>query len=266
MKNIFLSIVIPAYKEAERIGTTLSRLKDYFKDKDYEYEIIVVNDGSPDDLVPVVEGYMPSMQQLRLIDNQKNAGKGYAVKCGMLQAKGQYRLFMDADNSVDISHLDAFIAQAHHGYEIVIGSIKVGLAKATEQNGLHRRILSTLSKMPVRLLATPGIHDTQRGFKLFTERAARTIFARQTINRFGFDIELLVIAQINGLSIKELPVVWNNPTGSTVGLFAYVDTLKELGVIVGKKIMGAYARERRRSPKAREAWDALMQSKQPALS
>lgn len=240
MKTIFISIVIPAYKEAERIGTTLVSLDAYFKTKKYTYEIIVVNDGSPDNLVEVVESYATTIKNLKIVNNTINRGKGYAVKCGMIEARGKYRLFMDADNSVSISNLDRFLLEVAKGSEVVIGSIEIGNEKKDEHNGFWRKFLSKVSKLPVRMLATPDIYDTQRGFKLFTSRAAEIIFPKQTVNRFAFDIELLVIAIANKLAIKELPVAFDNPTGSTVGMSAYTKSLGDLVRIIVRKVTGVY--------------------------
>ncbi|HEY0908467.1 MAG TPA: dolichyl-phosphate beta-glucosyltransferase [Candidatus Paceibacterota bacterium] len=241
MEHIFLSIIIPAYKEEGRIGPTLLSIEEYFKDKSYTYEVIIVNDGSPDRLASVVEEHMKRHKNVRFIDNPVNRGKGYAVKCGMFEARGDYALFMDADNSVSISHLDAFLAEVSKGSDVVIGSIEVGNAVKKENNGFYRRFLSRISKAPVRLLATPGIYDTQRGFKLFSRKAMRIIFPKQTVDRFAFDIEILVIAISNGLRLKELPVIFNNPVGSTVRLSAYVRSLVDLVQIRIKKALGAYA-------------------------
>lgn len=240
MDNIFLSVVIPAYKESERIRGTLFSLDYYFKNKDYKYEILVVNDGSPDNTAEVVKSFIPSIKNLRLIDNEQNEGKGFAVNCGMLEARGQYRVFMDADNSVQISTIEKFLPEIEKGYDVVIGSIALS-SDVVEHNGWHRRLFGSLSKLLIRLTATPGIYDTQRGFKLFTANAAEIIFNRQTIKRFGFDIELLAIAQANGLKIKELPVVWDNPAGSTVRLSAYLYTFVDLAKVVMNKRRGKYA-------------------------
>lgn len=240
MKSIFISVIIPAYKEAERIGVTLCSLDAYFSDKEYTYEIIVVSDGSPDNLVAVVNYYAQKIKNLRVIDNKINNGKGYVVRCGMNEAKGEYCLFMDADNSVNISNLDRFMLEIRKGSEVVIGSILIGDNVKEEHNGLHRRLLSRISKAPVRIFATPGIYDTQRGFKLFTRKAVQIIFPQQTINRFAFDIELLVIAMANNLPIKEVSVAFNNPPGSTVRLGAYLNSLGDLFRIVIRKMTGVY--------------------------
>lgn len=240
MKTVFLSIIIPAYKEAERIGVTLISLDKYLKNKHYSYEIIVVNDGSPDDLVAVVEGYAATIPHLKIINNEINRGKGHAVKCGMREARGKFRLFMDADNSVSITNLERFLLQIARGSEVVIGSIEIGRKKKDEHNGFLRKFLSKVSKLPVRILATPDICDTQRGFKLFSSRAAEIIFPKQTVNRFAFDIELLVIAAANRLKIKELSVEFDNPVGSTVQLSAYASSFGDLLRISMKKLTGYY--------------------------
>lgn len=241
MNNITLSIIIPAYNEAERIEYTLRSLEQYFKDKDFSHEVIFVDDGSTDGTIDVIKNYQGNFPHVRVLENEKNQGKGYAVNRGMLQARGDYRLFMDADNSVDISHLDSFLSWIKNGYDVVIGSIRVDNSSVSENAGVHRRILGDCAKVLIRIFAIPDIKDTQRGFKLFSAEAANIIFPRQTIKRFGFDIELLVIAWINGLKIKELPVVWDNPSGSKVTLWSYIQTLRELMRITRNRLLRKYA-------------------------
>ena len=240
MNEPFISVIIPAYKESKRIGQTLLSLDAYFRYKPYIHEIIVVNDGSPDDTSRVVLEYQSKVRNLIVINNDMNKGKGYAVKCGMLLARGKYRLFMDADNSVHIETLDAFMKDIQAGSEVVIGSIALNSSVVKEGNGWHRRVFGSVSKWLIRMLATPGIYDTQRGFKLFTARAAEIVFGLQTIDRFGFDIELLVIAMRNRLTVKEVPVAFNNPEGSTVHLTDYFRTFVELFKIVANKLLRRY--------------------------
>ncbi len=240
MEDIFLSVIIPAYNEEKRIGNTLSSIQEYFKLKNITYEIIVVNDGSTDSTVGAVEAFQNKDPNLKLINNPINFGKGYAVNCGMNEAKGKYRLFMDADNSVHIDSVENFLTEIREGADIVIGSIAINKAEVTEHNAWHRRIFGTISKFLIRMVAVPGIYDTQRGFKLFTAESATRIFPLQTIWRFGFDIELLVIAETQKMKIKELPVVWDNPSGSKVRLRDYIKTFYELFRIVLNKIRGKY--------------------------
>ncbi|MBX4209548.1 glycosyltransferase family 2 protein [Candidatus Parcubacteria bacterium] len=241
MKKVLLSVIIPAYNEEKRIGVTLADLKRFFSEKDFPYEVIVVSDGSTDGTADLVREFAKGFPALKIVDNKENRGKGYAVRCGMLEAAGEYRLFMDADNSVTIDTVEPFIEEAQRdGADVTIGSIALSDSEVVEHNGWHRRVFGSMSKLLVRAVATPGIYDTQRGFKLFTEKAAKAIFPRQKINRFGFDIELLVIARLHGFAIRELPVSWNNPAGSKVDLKAYVDSFTELWRIYGNMLRGAY--------------------------
>lgn len=239
--DVFLSVVIPAYNEEKRIKTTLADIKRYLLQKDFSYEVIVVSDGSTDNTVQVVKEFASSFPSIRVIENQTNNGKGYAVRCGMIEATGQYKLFMDADNSVRINtieHFMEYMAKTH--CDIAIGSIAFSNSTVIEHNGWHRRAFGSLSKFLVRILATPGIHDTQRGFKLFSQRAADAIFPLQKIRRFGFDIELIVIARLNGYMVRELSVAWNNPAGSKVSLMSYADSFIELLRICSYMLQGVY--------------------------
>ncbi|MHB8652034.1 MAG: glycosyltransferase [Minisyncoccota bacterium] len=241
MNDTQFSIIIPAYNEAKRIDVTLQSIGNYFKNKTVSYEVIVVDDASTDDTVSVVREFSRTIPNIEVIENKKNQGKGACVKQGMRRAQGAYRLFMDADNSVDISHLDTFFTHIQNGADIVIGSIALRGAEINERSGRHRRFLGNLAKRLIQVVAVPGIEDTQRGFKLFSAYAADVIFPKQTISRFGFDIEILLIAWLNGFSIQELPVVWDNPDGSKVTLASYVTTLKELARTAYNRLRGVYA-------------------------
>ncbi|MDO8572388.1 MAG: glycosyltransferase family 2 protein [bacterium] len=243
MNKIFISVIIPAYNESKRIHETLGSIEQYFKGKTFLHEVIVVDDGSSDGTPDLVLEYQNRISRLRVLVNEKNRGKGFSVNRGMRAAHGEYRLFMDADNSVDISHLDIFMGLMGRGYDVVIGSIALDDASVTENSGWHRRILGCISHVLVRLLAVSGIKDTQRGFKLFTCAAANKIFPKQTIERFGFDIEILVIARKHKLKIKEAPVAWINPIGSKVTLGSYFQTFRELLVIVRNRIFNKYSTE-----------------------
>lgn len=237
-----LSIVIPAYNEASRIEHTLQSIAQYFSAAPAgSFEVIVVDDGSTDGTPEIVERYRSKIEHLHIIRNEKNQGKGFSVQRGMLAAVGDYRLFMDADNSVDISHIEAFLHEMSNGFDVVIGSIHLsGKSEVSEHSGWHRRALGASANLLIQLVAVWGIKDTQRGFKLFSAEAAETIFKCQTIKRFGFDIEDLIIARKNGFKIKEVAVVWDNPAGSKVTAASYVQTLIELGRISYNRLRGRY--------------------------
>lgn len=224
-----LSVVIPAYNEAGRIASTLKSIHNFLQKQSYDYEILVVSDGSKDQTSEVVNGLSATVKNLVFVDNKENHGKGYVTKQGMLKASGDIRLFMDADNSTTIDQMLPMLKALDEGYEVVIGSIEVSGAKINEHAQWYRRALGHWSKYLIRLVAGLWeIHDTQRGFKLFTGKAAQAIFSKVTIERFGFDIEVLAVAKKMNFKIKELPVVWNNAGDSKVSLKSYFGVLMDL--------------------------------------
>ncbi len=234
-----LSVIIPAYNEAKRLPMTLVALDKYFKKVDYEYEIIVVDNNSTDATKEVISRFFHIVENLRVIDC-KTPGKGAAVQAGILDAKGEYRLFIDADNAISIDHLDKFWPYLKEGYDIVIGSIELKDSKIEEHDAGYRRILGKLAKYLIRVLTIWEIHDTQRAFKIFPAEAAEKIFSRQTVMKWLFDIEILIIAKKLGYKIKEIPVTWINPAESKVVFMDYFRSLKELFKIKWKLITGKY--------------------------
>jgi len=229
MENeIHLSVVIPAYNEEKRISATLLDIDKYLSKQNYTYEIVVVSDGSKDNTAGVVKKMQELVKNLRLIDNKENHGKGWVTKQGMLEAKGEYRIFVDADNAISIDQIENFWPELEH-YDVVIGSIESKGAKIEEHAGWHRRLLGKISKYLIRIIAGLWeIHDTQRAFKIFPAKIAQDVFFRQTIYRWGFDIEILVLTKRLGYKIKELPVTWINAGESKVSLGSYVKTFMEL--------------------------------------
>jgi|SRR3989344_156697 len=227
-----LSVIIPAYNEENRIKVTLEAIYSYFIRQNYSWEAIIVSDGSKDKTVEVVAEFISNKPEFSLIANTKNHGKGYVVRQGMLVASGDFRLFTDADNSTSIEQIEKFWPYFSEGYDIIIGSIEVPGAVIYEHAQWYRRLLGKYSKYIIRIIAGLwSIHDSQRGFKLFTAKAAEDIFSRAKIDRFGFDIEVLALAKKSGYKIKELPVVWSNPGGSSVRFFGsngYLAVLRDL--------------------------------------
>ncbi len=223
---MYLSIIIPAYNEEKRIGATLSDMARYLSNQSFSYEIIVVDNNSKDATAHVVRSFQSQMPQLKIVAEHR-PGKGRAVIAGMLAAQGEYRLFTDADNSVSLEHLDGMMPYFHQGYDVVIGSLAVKGARIVRgaEEPWWRVILGKLGNKVIQALAVWGVSDTQRGFKIFTARAAQSIFPRLTIFGWGFDVEVLALARRFGYKIKEAPVTWNNEPHSKVNFWSYPEVL-----------------------------------------
>lgn len=228
MAKPYLSVIIPAYNESERLPMTLFDIDKNLSQMDYSYEIIVVDDGSKDNTAEVVEKLTSIIKNLYLIDNEENKGKGGVVAQGMLEAKGTIRLFTDADNSTTIDQFSKLLPYFKEGYQVVIGSRQAKDAEISVKQPLYRQIIGKVGNLFIRLMAVPEIEDTQCGFKAFTQEAAREIFSRLTIKRWGFDVEVLAIARILGYKIKEVGIRWVNDPLSLVRGSAYLKTLIEV--------------------------------------
>lgn len=215
--NIYLSVIIPAYNEEKRISKTLLEIDKYLLRQSYDYEIIVVSDGSKDKTGEVVKGLMPKIKNLRLIDNKENHGKGYVVRQGLLAAKGDYRLFTDADNSTSIDQVEKMRPYFEQGSDIVIGSREIKGAVLDPPQSWVRRKKGAAFRLAANIFSGLwDIRDTQCGFKGFTQKAAEDILPRCKIDRFSFDAEILVLAKKLGYEIKEVPITWKNDPDSKV--------------------------------------------------
>lgn len=223
-----LSVIIPAYNEEKRIGRTLEQVCAYLKTKPWRSEVIVVSDGSFDRTGAIVRSFQGRAASLRLIENVENRGKGYAVRQGMGEAHGDMRLFMDADNATPITELEKLLPHSAAGYDVVIGSLGVAGAEFDRKKLFWRMVAGRIGNWLIQLLLLWGIYDTQRGFKLFTRRAAETLFPLLRVRRWGFDIELLALSRRHGFSIKEVPVAWYHMSDSKVTFFSYLEVLFEL--------------------------------------
>lgn len=227
MARPFLSIIIPAYNEAKRLPLTLIDIDKHLETQEYSYEILVVNDGSTDQTAEIINRFMPLIENLKLVDNKENRGKGAAVRQGMLLAKGTWRLFMDADNSTSIVEFNKMIPYFKDGYEVVIGSRDVKGSRMLPPQRFYKRWLGDLGNLIIQALLLPGIWDTQCGFKCFSDEAAERIFHLTKIDRWGFDAEALALAKQLGYKIKEMPIFWVNDTRSQVSWKTYLQVLWE---------------------------------------
>ncbi len=243
MSEVHLSVVIPAYNEEKKLPNTLPKIYDYLKKQSYNWEILIVSDGSKDNTAQVVKDLSSQIENLRLIDNKENHGKGYVVKQGMLSAKGKYRLFTDADNSTPIEQVEKMWPEFEQGYEVIIGSRDIEGAKLAVPQPWWRIIIGNAFNLLVQIMAGLwGIPDTQCGFKGFTKQAAEDIFSITRIPRFAFDVEMLVIAKKMKYKIKEIPILWVNDKRSSVKFKSMVKMAIDLFQIRLNMIKGIYER------------------------
>ncbi|MGP8143842.1 MAG: dolichyl-phosphate beta-glucosyltransferase [Terriglobales bacterium] len=213
------SFVIPAYNESARIRPTLDDLLRYTQEQNWDAEILVVNDGSTDDTAQIVREYAKVHPQVRLLENPGNRGKGYSVRNGMLQARGEICLFTDADLSSPISEAQKLFAVIGRGADIAIGSRWLRSEMQTERQPLYRQLFGRIFNLVLRAILGLRFADTQCGFKAFRRDAAQRIFPLQKIERWGFDPEILFLARRAGLRVEEVPVLWAHSEGTRLHPF-----------------------------------------------
>jgi len=236
----YLSVVLPAYDEEARIIPSLEKRHEYLEKQNYSYEVLIVNDGSTDRTKELVQEKIKDWPHFKLIDNKVNKGKGGVVKQGMLEASGQWRLFMDVDESVTINEIERLWPYTRD-FEIIIGSRYTEGGKVIKKQPLIRRVISRGGNLLIQILVAWGIKDTQCGFKMFSEHAAKEIFPLQTMERWSFDMELVAIAKKHGYKIKEVPVIWEEQVGSRLrAVKTAVRSLRDVFVIWWRKITGKY--------------------------
>jgi glycosyltransferase involved in cell wall biosynthesis len=202
------SFIIPAYNESERLRVSLPKILDYVREQQLVCEVIVVNDGSVDDTADVVRDFMALHPEIQLIENPGNRGKGYSVRNGMLHGQGDILLFTDADLSSPIYEAGKLFAALQEGADVAIGSRWLQSELQTERQPWYRQLYGRLFNLALRISLGLKYRDTQCGFKAFRREAARTIFTRQRVERWGFDPELLFLASKFNLRTIEIPVEW----------------------------------------------------------
>jgi dolichyl-phosphate beta-glucosyltransferase len=210
-----VSIVVPAFNEAGRIAESVRKIDVFIRESRVPIELIVVDDGSTDNTAQIVAGL--NVKGLRLLHNDRNHGKGYTVRQGVLAASGEYVLFTDADLSAPIEELTRLLDIAtREGADVVIGSRAVDRRYIEKHQSRGRELGGIFFNLMVRAFLGLQLHDTQCGFKLFHRERTRRIFEKQTTFGFGFDPELLFLAKRQGLKIREAPVRWSHAEGSKV--------------------------------------------------
>jgi glycosyltransferase involved in cell wall biosynthesis len=236
-----LSIVIPAYNESLRIEATLERVLWCIDERGWDADVTVVDDGSTDDTTDIVRRWMSQHPRLHLVLNPGNRGKGYSVRNGLLQAAGEIVMFTDADLSSPMEEAELLMAALNDGADVAIGSRWLDKQKQTVHQPLYRRFFGRCFNWVTRKVMGLPFKDTQCGFKAFKREAAQTIFRLQTIERWGFDPEILFIARKLRYKIVEVPVTWGHDERSRISyLKDGMKMLEEMGQIRTNSLRGRY--------------------------
>lgn len=216
LKEKIVSLIIPVFNEEARISRSLDIVKNYFQQKGYNYEIVVVDDGSTDGTLNILNQYI---NDITLVSLGKNQGKGAAVRTGMLSAQGNYRIFSDADLSIPIYEIEKLLEKLESGFDICIGSRAIDPDMIKLHQPFYREFMGKTFNKLVQFIVMKGIKDTQCGFKGFTSEAAEKVFSKSKIDGFSFDVEILYLASKFGLKIEQVAVEWYHDPRTKVNLF-----------------------------------------------
>jgi len=211
-----ISVVIPAYNEEQRLPSFLSELRELIVQAPQKYEVIVVDDGSTDNTVFLAQTVFSGFECFRAISLKSNRGKGYAVRTGLLQAEGNVSVFMDADGAYAPAGIVGNLKYLHEGFDLVVGSRTLAGFQDSASSGRFRSICSKYFNRLVKLVLKLSLSDTQCGFKMFQTEKIKPILECLRIDGFGFDVELMFLADRHGLKIRETPVVCRETIGSRV--------------------------------------------------
>jgi glycosyltransferase involved in cell wall biosynthesis len=238
------SIVIPAYNESARIPATLEAVVACVREHQWDAEIIVVNDGSTDATAQIVRDFAVKAPEIRLLENPGNHGKGYSVRNGVLHALGDIVMFTDSDLSAPIEEAERLFGAIAGGADIAIGSRWLDRGRQTHRQPLYRQVFGRCFNAVCRMVMRLPFADTQCGFKAFTRAAAQTVFQLQTIERWGFDPEILFIALKRGFRVVEVPVSWAHDERTRLSyLKDGLQMLKELAIIRWNALTGHYSKQ-----------------------
>lgn len=217
-ENKFLTVIIPAYNEEANISNTLKEISAHFSKKPFAYEVIVVDDGSSDKTFESAKSCAPIFDDYKILENSSNRGKGYSIRRAALEAKGEYILFMDADNSTSICEFDNFLPFLEGGYDVVIASRRLKESKVEEPQPVLRSVMGKFFIFLSKIMLKLKPQDFNCGFKAYRSKSTRIIFELQKMNDWSFDVELLFLIDKFRLKLKEVPVTWVHKSGSKVRL------------------------------------------------
>jgi glycosyltransferase involved in cell wall biosynthesis len=237
------SIVIPAYNESARIPATLASVVECVRTRGWDAEVLVVNDGSEDQTADLVRAFAVNAPEVRLIENPGNRGKGYSVRAGMLESRGEIAMFTDSDLSAPIEEAERLFTAIEGGADIAIGSRWLESGRQTHRQPLYRQLFGRCFNAVTRMVMGLRFADTQCGFKAFTREAAQTVFQLQTIERWGFDPEILFIALKRGYQVQEVAVSWAHDERTRMSyLKDGLKMLEEIAVIRWNALTGHYSK------------------------
>ena len=238
------SIVIPAYNEAARIGNALEAVVACVHQRGWSAEVVVVDDGSRDQTADLVRAFAKDHPEVRLLQNPGNHGKGYSVRNGILHSFGEVVMFTDAELSAPIEEADGLLAAIAAGADIAIGSRWLERARQTIRQPFYRQFFGRCFNGVTRFIMGLPYADTQCGFKAFTRTAAQTIFQLQTIERWGFDPEILFIARKRGYRIEEVPVSWAHDERTRISyLKDGTRMLQDIAIVRWNALLGRYNKQ-----------------------
>lgn len=232
MEKMYLSVVILAYNKAENLPITLIDIDKHLRSADFNYEILIIDNFSNDNTADVVHKFLPVVQGLRLIENNKRSGNGEIMRQGIKESKGQFILFMSADNIVGVNHFfqmtSLFEGENDKKYDIVIGSRYIQGSNISPPYPFFYRVCNFIGNLIIKILILPGVKDAQCDFKCFTRESALHIFPVIKTDHLATDIEILAIGRKIGYKIKEIPIAWANNNSNTVKLSTYFYILRDL--------------------------------------
>ena len=239
MRTIKLSVVLPAFNEERRIESTLDGIHSYLQAQNSEFEIVLVDDGSTDNTVSIDESWGGDTDAIRIL-KLPHKGKGFAVREGMLWARGNLRVMCDVDMSMPVEYLEQFVDKMSEGYDVVIGSRQVEGATIIGEP-FHRHMMGRIFNRYVRMILISDFHDTQCGFKCFTDEAADKLVRLQRVEGWGFDVEILIAAKSQNMKVFEMPVEWHHGSDTKVRLFSStLEMIKDVMMIKFRCLLGRY--------------------------